>query len=132
MSKARRKERRPYRTDDLPPCNECGLCCVTDMLFGRGGFVMLSDADYDRLPQKYRLKVVTESELNTDRLGVRGTPTVGYRCVALRGTPNVKTSCDIYDNRPDLCRDFERGSKDCRKERARWLWAHKYNQEGVA
>lgn len=106
---------------ELPPCNECGMCCTTHLEFGRGGFVRLTDADYERLPEKYRLKVVTESELNVDRLGVKGSPGVGYRCVALKGVAGHKTSCEIYQDRPTLCRTFERGSKDCRKDRALWF-----------
>lgn len=107
---------------ELPSCQECGACCTTFLEFGRGGFVRVSDADQQRLPEKYRLKVVMESDPGVDRLGTRGTPSVGYRCVALKGTPGRHTRCDIYEDRPSLCRTLERGSPDCLKERA--LWAH--------
>lgn len=108
--------------EELPPCNECGACCWTREEFGRGGYVRLNDEDIKRLPHKYHLKVITESEFNVDRLGVRGTPATGYRCVALVGRIGEKTLCDIYEQRPELCRKYERGSVDCRKDRARWLY----------
>jgi len=111
-----------YSYTEPPPCNECGICCTTNLEFGRGGYVQLTEADYARLPEKYRLKVVLESDLNVDRLGIKGTPETGYRCTALKGIPNHKTSCDIYEQRPTVCRTFERGSPDCRKERANWLF----------
>lgn len=106
---------------ELPPCNECGLCCTTKLEFGRGGFVRLTDNDYERLPGKYKLRVVLESDHGVDRLGIKGTPTVGYRCVALKGTPGVNTRCDIYEERPILCRTYERGSQDCYRDRALFL-----------
>jgi Fe-S-cluster containining protein len=109
-----------YHYPELPPCLECGACCVTDLEYGKGGFVRLQAGDFDRLPEKYRLKVIKDSDPGVDRLGHKGLPTTGYRCVALRGEVNKKVSCAIYEERPTLCRTFERGSQDCRKEYARW------------
>lgn len=108
--------------EELPDCNKCGACCVTDLEYGRGGWVQLTTEDTKRLPEKYQLKVVHDPEIGCDRLGVLGTPKTGYRCVALQGTVNKKTACKAYEHRPTKCRTFERGSADCRKERANWLF----------
>ena len=40
-----------------------------------------------------------------------------HRCVALTGRLGVKVGCGIYRERPQMCRDFEAGSKDCKKHR---------------
>lgn len=109
----------------IPECNACGICCTTDIEFGRGGYVRLRSEDIDRLPEKYRLKVVMDSDPGVHRLGTKGTPVTGYRCTALRGEPNRSTRCDIYDQRPKMCRAYERGSVDCRRERAQWLFVNR-------
>ena len=116
-----------YHYPELPPCQECGACCVTyleygDKAFGSGGFVRLQKGDLERLPEKYQLKVVKDSEPGVDRLGCKGTPETGYRCVAFQGQVNKKCSCAAYEGRPTLCRTFERGSQACRKEYGRWLF----------
>lgn len=104
---------------ELPPCNECGMCCVTDLQFGRGGFVQVSDADQARMPDN-RLRVVVESSPGQARLGTKA-PFEGWtRCVALKGIVGSRTRCDMYEGRPMVCRTFERGSDACRKERARY------------
>lgn len=112
-------------TETLPECNACGICCTSNLTFGTGGFVRLQKADIERLPERYRLKIVKDSDPGVDRLGTKGTAEVGYRCIALRGTPGVKTQCTMYEQRPQLCRAFERGSDACRKERANWFFRNR-------
>jgi Fe-S-cluster containining protein len=99
---------------ELPPCNECGVCCTSPHGYGRGGYVVITALDYVRLPGRYQLRVISESSPNVDRFAL----TESGRCVALRGEPGVKTSCDIYADRPSVCRSYERGSSDCYRERA--------------
>lgn len=69
------------------------------------------------MPEKYRLTVVRNSDPGVDRLGIKGAPPTGFTCIALRGTIGKWTRCKMYEDRPKLCRELERGSKDCLKER---------------
>lgn len=49
-----------------------------------------------------------------------GDPPKVERCVALDGAIGGPCSCAIYDERPAVCRQFERGSRDCQRARERW------------
>jgi Fe-S-cluster containining protein len=42
----------------------------------------------------------------------------GGRCIALREDAGG-SGCSIYEVRPDICREFEAGSPDCRAARRR-------------
>ena len=42
------------------------------------------------------------------------------RCVAMRGTVGVQTSCSIYTDRPSACRKFQPGSALCLEARAKY------------
>lgn len=35
------------------------------------------------------------------------------RCTALTGVIGKKVKCTIYERRPEICREYERGSFDC-------------------
>jgi Fe-S-cluster containining protein len=43
--------------------------------------------------------------------------TVNNRCIALLGTCGVQTTCSIYSNRPQACRNFQKGSQLCLEAR---------------
>jgi Fe-S-cluster containining protein len=80
--------------DDVPPCAGCGQCChlVVELIAG-----------VDRVPEEY----VVEHD------GVRCMDQHGDgACVALHAETRL---CTIYDQRPQVCRDFARGSDLCRK-----------------
>lgn len=108
---------------ELPPCNKCGICCVTNLEYGRGGFVQVSPEDQERMPSKYRLTVVQESSPGQARLGTKARSRGWQRCVALKGIVGMRTRCGMYEDRPTLCRTFRRGGEACLQERARWRFA---------
>ena len=81
-------------------CERCGACCS----FDSPTFVPLNEEDVERLGT---LDVIEMHE---------GRPHMGSRngkCIALDET-NGLSQCSIYDERPELCRDFHQGSSECR------------------
>ena len=120
---------REFRESDEPECKTCGACCVGT----EGDFVPVTALDKRRLPTKYLKKLqLTESNTVGSDSAVRlcaSSPDVPYgfglkrfgihqACVALKGTLGKDISCDIYAQRPEFCRTFERGGDDCRARRA--------------
>jgi Fe-S-cluster containining protein len=79
--------------DGLPSCAGCGKCCHL--------LVELASGD-DRVP----------AHLVVEHAGVRCMDQQGDgACMALH---EVTRLCTIYEDRPQVCRDFERGSTLCR------------------
>jgi len=79
---------------DLPPCAGCGSCChlVVELAW-----------DADHVPEEY----VVEHD------GVRCMDQRGDgACVAL---DPISRLCTIYEIRPKVCRDFNRGGALCQK-----------------
>ncbi|HEY4202501.1 MAG TPA: YkgJ family cysteine cluster protein [Devosiaceae bacterium] len=88
----------------MPPendfdCQSCGACCSYSASWPR--FSTESDAELDLLPAKF-----VASNLS-------GMRCEGERCSALEGKVGVKTSCQIYAIRPQVCRTCAPGDDDC-------------------
>jgi uncharacterized protein len=84
----------PDELDDLPACAGCGKCCHL--------LVELSP-DLDDVPET----------LVVEHSGVRCMDQHGDgACIAL--DPETRL-CTIYERRPQVCRDFNRGSSLCRR-----------------
>jgi Fe-S-cluster containining protein len=86
------------------PCLSCGACCA----FSR---------------EWPRFSLETEDEIVAIRaalVGERGMRCVGDRCSALAGEVGVKTSCEVYDVRPHVCRSCEAGDPECNMARAKF------------
>ena len=96
----------------IPPCQKCGLCCTANYS-GDSTYVDLSERDVDRL-RKHRLKILYTQHGHAG-LATKTTAT-GTRCVALKGKVLQSVSCSVYEDRPTLCRRFERGGVSCRYE----------------
>lgn len=99
-------------------CRTCGACCVGDMDDGEG-FASVSVKDVLRMSRHaasrlYRRYVGGEAYLSTPPVY---SEEFGKACAFLRGTPGHRVSCGIYDSRPDVCRAFAPGSKECRWSR---------------
>jgi Fe-S-cluster containining protein len=85
----------PTTADDLPPCAGCGNCCHL--------LVELKPGVDDHVPE----------ELIVEHGGVRCLEQSGDgACVALDSLTRL---CTIYEKRPKVCRDFQRGDSLCRR-----------------
>jgi Fe-S-cluster containining protein len=85
----------PTRSDDLPPCAGCGNCCHL--------LVELQPGVDDHVPEA----------LIVEHSGVRCLDQNGDgACVAL---DPITRLCTIYEQRPQVCRDFNRGDSLCRR-----------------
>jgi len=78
------------------PCNTCGACC-------RGLEVDAGEFGDD----------VPAHLTKEDRLLGLVMRTRKGQCIALRGTIGVSTRCSIYEDRPQVCRDFSPGCELC-------------------
>ena len=84
----------PIFLDDLPACTSCGNCCHLLVELAAQG---------DDVPEEF---VVEHS---------------GVRCMDQRGDgacialDPVTRLCTIYERRPQVCRDFQRGEALCRR-----------------
>lgn len=84
--------------DDV--CRACGACCAYSADWPR--FTLEDDAAIARIPEAY---------VDDARGAMR---CHGDRCAALAGTVGVETSCEIYPDRPDVCRACVPGDDACR------------------
>jgi Fe-S-cluster containining protein len=86
--------------DDLPACAGCGRCCHL--------LVELTPGMDDAVPE----------ELVVEHSGVRCLEQRGDgACVALDPLSRL---CTIYEQRPQVCRDFMRAETLCRRAVAGW------------
>ncbi len=83
----------PAEPDDLPACAGCGQCCH---------LVVALVAGVDQVPESFAVE--REGEWCMDQRG-------DGACVALDPLTRL---CTIYESRPQVCRDFARGSGLCR------------------
>jgi len=83
----------PALSDDLPACASCGLCCHLVVELRPGDDVLTG------------LIAVREGVRCMDQQA-------DGACVALDPATRL---CTIYDQRPQTCRDFQRGESLCRK-----------------
>ncbi len=92
----------------VPDCQDCGACC-----FPRGErHVPLTGADHARLTP-------AEQAAATVFLGNRCFMRVeDGRCVHLQ-QQDGRFACGIYERRPAVCRDYERGGEACAFDRER-------------
>jgi len=92
-------------------CQACGACCV------EAGSVILIQSDQG-------IPAHLLSRHKTGQMEV--SKYMGGRCKALEGVIGSCVSCSIYENRPQVCKQFEPGSPGC--EEARSGASHKMNQ----
>src|SRR5476651_1782622 len=92
-------------TEPESPCQACGACCAYSANWPR--FTTEDDATLDLIPAKF---------VNA---GLSGMRCDGDRCSALSGKIGVKTSCGIYNVRPEVCRTCMPGDVECKMARKR-------------
>ncbi len=90
-------------TQDLPGCLACGTCCFSEA----ERYVKVSGADYERLGD--------DAERYVAFLGHEAFMQMAEgHCAALVIDPaSGWFVCQVYERRPAICRDLERGSPHC-------------------
>lgn len=90
-------------------CQECGACCADGLL------VNLTGTDLERIGHPLRNLLLQPPSIFD--MVVFGRPPVmrqrAGRCVCLRGEVGKSVQCDIYEIRPDCCREVEPGGEGC-------------------
>jgi Fe-S-cluster containining protein len=91
----------------LPECMECGVCCFSTL----ERYVEVKGSDYARLGD--------DAEHVAHFIGNRAyMRIVDGHCAALAiDVEQRRYRCTVYDRRPAVCRDLERGSPACEGER---------------
>lgn len=93
------KYRSKVNPGDFPECQECGACCTY--------FKIIFNPKEN--PQVTKLGKDIFFVRKDGRAVMNGTDKFNKgRCVALTGEINTFVSCSVYDNRPDVCRQFQR------------------------
>ncbi|MBU0985767.1 MAG: YkgJ family cysteine cluster protein, partial [Proteobacteria bacterium] len=100
------------------PCLHCGACCA---LF-RASFYWAETDEFTPggVPAQMTVKI------NDFLVAMQGTERRPPRCDALLGTIGQQVFCSIYDQRSQICRDFEpswrknRSNPRCNQARLAW------------
>lgn len=91
----------------LPECLACGTCCFSRLPC----FVRVSGDDHARLGERAEALVWFEGIRAFMRM-------VDGHCAALQiDQHSGRFVCSVYADRPQVCRELERGSSACRGER---------------
>ena len=92
----------------LPECIECGVCCFSTL----ERFVEVKGSDYARLGD--------DAERLVHFIGNRAYMRIADgHCAALAiDVERRRFLCTVYDRRPAVCRDLQRGSPACDGERS--------------
>jgi Fe-S-cluster containining protein len=93
-------------------CVACGACCATFR-------VSFYWAETDAHPEGFVPKDLTYP-LTPHLSCMQGTEKSPVRCVALEGEIGKSVGCRIYPNRSSTCREFEAGSEECNRARAKY------------
>ncbi|MBX3231132.1 MAG: YkgJ family cysteine cluster protein [Labilithrix sp.] len=89
-------------------CIRCGACC-----FGETPrYVRVTGDDHARLDDDTLVEWIG----NEAYMRMTQTHGVGH-CAALVPSAEGTFLCSVYDRRPQICRDLERGSPQCQGER---------------
>jgi len=90
----------------IPDCLTCGACCSY--------LLCVAVKPTDPTDNSYFWKITNENKLGeivVDQFMRRDSETID--CVALDGEVGGTISCRIYEERPQVCREFEAGSDKC-------------------
>ncbi len=92
--------------DIAPPCLECGACCFSKL----STFVRVDGFDHARLGER-------RDEL-TAFVGNRCHTTMfeGHCAALVVDVNSGRFVCSVYEDRPAVCRELDRGSPACRAE----------------
>ena len=92
----------------MPECTACGICCTSN----NPRHARVTGDDWARLGD--------DAERWTEWIGNQAFMRIEHgRCAALAFAGDGRFACTIYDRRPAVCRELERGSPACEAEIAR-------------
>ncbi len=91
-------------------CLTCGACC-----FQRAGTILVTEADIERWRASGRYDIV--ENLEPGHFGYRAFKMRAAGCCVFHGTAEDPHACAIYEDRADVCRDFDRGCAQCHEFR---------------
>jgi len=91
----------------VPECQQCSACCFSEL----ERYVSVTGNDYSRLGQ--------DAPVYVQFIGNRAFMRMSDgHCAALSlDATSCRSTCQVYENRPQTCRDLERGSPSCLGER---------------
>lgn len=96
-------------------CRTCGACCVSE--YDSDIYVQLKPGDQERLTKAQRKRLVVLGQtpgtayLRTKTERSRAAHVV---CALHIGVVGKTSRCGIYERRPEICSEFEPGSRACR------------------
>jgi Fe-S-cluster containining protein len=97
----------------LEDCTRCGACCFSES----PRHARVTGDDYARLGDEAERLVTFLGNQAFMRIANEGADEPVGHCAALVIDPSSGTYlCSIYDRRPQVCRDLERGSAGCAGE----------------
>jgi Fe-S-cluster containining protein len=98
----------PRPEPEPPECTACGVCCFSTL----DRYVSVSGDDYARLgDEAERLVHFIENRAYMH--------IANGHCAGLAIDPvTERFTCTVYDHRPTICRELDRGSPACAGERA--------------
>lgn len=104
-----RRDRNVVTPEDapVPDCVTCGACCMAMLCVGVRPHEEISAENYWDITVAGK-----EGEFVVDRFLRRDGET--FYCASLEIRNGMHALCRIYENRPQMCRDFEAGSDKCR------------------
>lgn len=84
--------------EDFPECLDCGACCG----FFKGYFKEEKNPDYKKLGDRIHF-------VSKDKIYLKGMEVFRKgRCDSLDGEIGKYVSCSVYEDRPNICRDYQR------------------------
>jgi uncharacterized protein len=98
------------RAVGVPECLACGTCCFSTL----ETYVRVSGDDYERLGDRAESLAAFVGNRAYMRM-------IDGHCAALRvdaGADGTRFVCTVYDARPAVCRELQRGSPECLGELA--------------
>jgi Fe-S-cluster containining protein len=90
---------------ELPDCQDCALCCFSS----DERFAELENTDFARLTLDEQVRLTVFRDGRCHMRVEEG------HCAALVRRDG-RWACSVYERRPQVCRDFERGADACRYE----------------
>ena len=88
----------------IPDCIPCGACCIYGLV------IPINRREPEPLSRYLEITLDDVDDVVIERVFERGED---GRCVNLDGVVGQEIGCNVYPDRPQMCRDFDAGSDRC-------------------